>query len=210
MLLTYQEETKQPLCPIAGLPTPLVLSSAGKLILYLHGSCFLPYRKPSFVPQMFLLFCFFIRHLYLSVTYSARLMSVMCTERSLLPIMSRHAPYCWLATSFLLVLGFPTQFSKAFLKNTYPTFKIFILTRKIKQSGSRTFTLEQKSGFKLERNKDFTFIVIIIHMDMKKNLFCPAIKYSVAFCSQCCTDIQNKVPWEIFAGVKKTKNKCDN
>ncbi len=31
---------------------------------------------------------------------------------------------------------------------------------------STTFTLEQKSGFKLERNKDLIFIVIII--DMKK------------------------------------------
>ncbi len=30
---------------------------------------------------------------------------------------------------------------------------------------STTFTLEQKSGFKLERNKDLTFIVIIIDID---------------------------------------------
>ncbi len=28
-----------------------------------------------------------------------------------------------------------------------------------------TFTLEQKSGFKLERNKDLTFIVINIDID---------------------------------------------
>ncbi len=53
--------------------------------------------KPSFVPQMFSSFVY-IRHLYLSVV--VRLMSVMCTdERSLLLIMSRHAPYCWLAKS---------------------------------------------------------------------------------------------------------------
>ncbi len=43
MLLTYREETMQLL--IAGLPAPLVLSSTGKLIQYLH---FLPYRS---IPQ---------------------------------------------------------------------------------------------------------------------------------------------------------------
>ncbi len=58
----------------------------------------------------------FIRHLYLSV---ARLMSVLFTERSLLHIMSRHAPYCWLATS-LFWYSAQTQFSKAFLKNDIP------------------------------------------------------------------------------------------
>ncbi len=31
---------------------------------------------------------------------------------------------------------------------------------------SITFTVEQKSGFKLERNKDLTFIVIIIDIDL--------------------------------------------
>ncbi len=34
---------------------------------------------------------------------------------------------------------------------------------------SKTFTLEQKSGFKLERNKDLTFIVIIIDIDWYEN-----------------------------------------
>ncbi len=38
---------------------------------------------------------------------------------------------------------------------------------------SKTFTLEQKSGFKLERNKDLTFIVIIIDIDKyAKTLSC--------------------------------------
>ncbi len=41
---------------------------------------------------------------------------------------------------------------------------LFIL-RKINGLVSTTFTLEQKSGFKLERNKDLTFIVIIIDID---------------------------------------------
>ncbi len=50
---------------------------------------------------------------------SARLMSVLCTVCSLLHIMSRHAPYCWLATS-LFWYSAPTQFSKAFLKNDIP------------------------------------------------------------------------------------------
>ncbi len=45
MLLTYREETKQPWRLIAGLPAPWVLSSAGKLIRYLHGSYFLPYHN---------------------------------------------------------------------------------------------------------------------------------------------------------------------
>ncbi len=34
---------------------------------------------------------------------------------------------------------------------------------------SKTFTLEQKSVFKLERNKDLTFIVIIIDIDWYEN-----------------------------------------
>ncbi len=65
---------------------PWVISSAGKLIWYLHWSYFSPYRFTNIF-----LFSFFICHLYLSI---ARLMSVLCTERSLLQIMSRHSPYC--------------------------------------------------------------------------------------------------------------------
>ncbi len=57
---------------------------------------------------------FFICLLYLSVTRLG-----MCTERSLLHIMSRHAPYCWLAKS-LFWYSAPTQFSKGFLKNYIP------------------------------------------------------------------------------------------
>ncbi len=52
MLLTYREETKQPRPPIAGLPAPWVLSSAGKLIRYLHGSYFLPYRNTVSTPDV--------------------------------------------------------------------------------------------------------------------------------------------------------------
>ncbi len=51
MLLTYQEETKQPRRPITGLPAPWVLSSAGKLIRYLHGS-YLPYRNTVSTPDV--------------------------------------------------------------------------------------------------------------------------------------------------------------
>ncbi len=189
MLLTYREETKQP-CPITGLPAPWVLSSAGKLIRYLHGSYFLPYHNNVSTPdasadaatrqsqtvncchvlfmtywhkfQMIsngcfvvssvdrpqqdnclircrhgvslLLFhrCFPLLFFYLpSLSFcrrSARLMSVMCTnERSLLCIMSRHDPYCWLATSLFWYSAL-TRFLKQFWKNAYPTFKanIFI------------------------------------------------------------------------------------
>ncbi len=139
---------KTTLALTAGLPAPWVLSGAGKLILYLHRSYFLPYHNtvstpdatkcyrtgcsaasrqipdnklllrsiydiiltlifntrfivssvdtPYFVPQM--LSSFVVYPPSLSFCRSARLMSVMCTdERSLLCIMIRHAPYCWLA-----------------------------------------------------------------------------------------------------------------
>ncbi len=39
------------------------------------------------------------------------------------------------------------------------------MLRKINGLVSTTLTFEQKSGFKLERNKDLTFIVIIIDID---------------------------------------------
>ncbi len=37
---------------------------------------------------------------------------------------------------------------------------------------STNFTLEQKYGFKLERNKDLTFIVIIINTDWYEKKYC--------------------------------------
>ncbi len=43
------------------------------------------------------------------------------------------------------------------------------MLRKINGLVSNTFTLEQTSGFKLERNKDLTFIVIIIDIDWYEN-----------------------------------------
>ncbi len=43
------------------------------------------------------------------------------------------------------------------------------MLRKINGLVSTTLTLEQKSGFKLERNKDLTFIVIIIDIDRYEN-----------------------------------------
>ncbi len=67
----------------------------------------------------------FIRHLFLSSLGSADVRHVhwwVLSPR----IMSRHAPYCWLATS-LFWYSAPTQFSKAFLKNTYPTFKCILM-----------------------------------------------------------------------------------
>ncbi len=51
MLLTYREETNQPRRLIVGLPTLWVLSSAGKLIRYLHGSYFFPYRNTVSTPD---------------------------------------------------------------------------------------------------------------------------------------------------------------
>ncbi len=76
--------------------------------------------KPSFVPQTFSSFVFYTPSLSFCGR-SAQLMSVMCTERSLLCIMSRHAPYCWLATSLFWYSAW-LSFLKCFWKNTYPTF----------------------------------------------------------------------------------------
>ncbi len=45
---------------------------------------------------------------------------------------------------------------------------------------STTFTLEQKSGFKLERNKDLTFIVIIIDIDWYEKTYCDNILGHIA------------------------------
>ncbi len=47
-----------------------------------------------------------------------------------------------------------------------------ILLRKINCLVSTTFTLEQKSGFKLERNKDLTCIGIIIDIDWYEKKYC--------------------------------------
>ncbi len=47
----------------------------------------------------------------------------------------------------------------------------YLLLRKINGLDSSTFPLEQKSGFKLERNKDLAFIVWIIDIDWyEKNI----------------------------------------
>ncbi len=55
--------------------------------------------KAFFCSADVFLFCFYPPSLSFCHR-SAWLMSIMCTdERSLLQIMSRHAPYCWLATS---------------------------------------------------------------------------------------------------------------
>ncbi len=107
VLLTYREETKQPRRPITGLPllefSPALESWSD---IYMEPILALSFRR------LFPLW-FFIRHL--SLCHSARLF----TERSLLHIMSRHTPYCWLATS-LFWYSAPT-FLKRFWKMTYPT-----------------------------------------------------------------------------------------
>ncbi len=92
---------------------PWVLSSTVKLIRYLHSSYFFPCRSSDIF-----LFCFSPPSL--SFCRSARVF----TERSLLHIMSRHAPYCWLATSFVLGLS------------SYPTFNRYLADVRM-LSGSR-------------------------------------------------------------------------
>ncbi len=114
MLLTYREEPKQPRRLIAGLPllefSPVLESWSD--IYTGPTSCLI-------VPQTFSSFVFYPPSL--SFTRLARLMSVLCTEGSLLHIMSRHAPYCWLATS-LFWYSAQLSFLKHFWKITYPTF----------------------------------------------------------------------------------------
>ncbi len=76
--------------------TPWALSSAGKLIRYLHGSCFLPYRSADVF-----LFCFFIRHLYFSV---AQLGSAVHWTLSP-PHCEQKLPLLLIGYKFVLVLG---------------------------------------------------------------------------------------------------------
>ncbi len=85
VLLTYREEQKQSRHPIAGLLPPALESWSD--IYTGPTSCLI-------VLQKFSSFDFYQPSL--SFCHSARLF----TERSLLHIMSRHAPYCWLATTF--------------------------------------------------------------------------------------------------------------
>ncbi len=114
VLLTYREETKQPRRPIAGLPL-LEFSPA----LESWSDIYTGPTSCLIILQTFSSFVFYPPSLFFC-RRSVRLMSVMCTdERSLLCIMSRHTPYCWLAT-ILFWYSAPTQFSKEFLKNDIP------------------------------------------------------------------------------------------
>ncbi len=90
MLLTNQKETTQPRRPIRALPAPWVLSTAGDLLRYLHGSYTLPDRNPSSYVLFLRYFPLCLVNLLISVLYTQ-------IELSLLAIITRHAPYCWLA-----------------------------------------------------------------------------------------------------------------
>ncbi len=106
VLLNYWEETTQHRRPIAGLPllefSPTLESWSD--IYTGPTSCL-------FIPQIFSAFVFYPPSL--SVT------RLGCSlNSSLLHIMSRHAPYSWLATS-LFWYSVPTQFSNAILKTVF-------------------------------------------------------------------------------------------
>ncbi len=98
MIFTYQEETKQPRRPIAGLPAFWVLSSAGKLIRYLYWSYFLPYHNTGCEQKKY--FQWSLCHVQYRQTATG------------------HAPYCWLATN-LFWYSAPT-FLKVFWENANP------------------------------------------------------------------------------------------
>ncbi len=67
------------------------------------------------------------------------------------------------------------------LRNTFFYLDIYIyFLRKINCLVSTTFTLEQKSDFKLERNKDLTFIVIIIDIDWYEKNYCDSFLGRIA------------------------------
>ncbi len=104
VLRIYREKPKQPWLPIAGLPL-LEFSPALKNWSDIYTgptSCLIVSQKFS---------SFVICLPSLSFCRSARLFA----ERSLLHIMSRHAPYSWLATSLF-------WYSARLWKITYPTF----------------------------------------------------------------------------------------
>ncbi len=107
-VLIYREERKQPCHLIAGLPL-LEFSPA----LESWSDIYTGPTSCLIIPQTFSAFVFYPPSL--SFCRSARLF----TERSLLHIMSRHAPYCWLAASLFWYCA-PTQFCNAFLKNYIP------------------------------------------------------------------------------------------
>ncbi len=122
---------------------PRVLSSAGKLIQYLHGSSFFPYCSAD----VFLLF--FIRHLYLSVT------RLSC---SLNPLSSTSWVDTPLTADWLPVF-FGTRprlgFLKGFWKITHPTFNNFLccILKRLSTVYSVSFVNVNKSWQFVDSNK---------------------------------------------------------
>ncbi len=93
---------------------PWVLSSAGKLIQYLHGSYFLPNRSADVF-----LFCFLSAiSIFLLSLGSANRSCALMSALSSASWVDTPLTADWLQVSVSLA---PTQFSKAFWKMTYPT-----------------------------------------------------------------------------------------
>ncbi len=112
MLLTYGEETKQPWRPITALPL-LEFSPA----LESWSDIYTGPTSCLVVQQTFSSFVFYPPSL--SFCRSARLF----TERSLLHIMSRHATYCWLATSLFWYSALTQLYKNVFEKWHTPPLK---------------------------------------------------------------------------------------
>ncbi len=91
---------------------PWVLSSAGQLIRYLHGSHFLPYNFSFsfsvFEKRRFPLL-FFMRHLFLSLQLGCSLNALSSTSWVDSPLTADWLQVCFGTSA-------PTQFSKTFLK----------------------------------------------------------------------------------------------
>ncbi len=104
-LLRYQKETTQPLRPIQALPTPWVLSTAGKMLRYLRGSY--PCLILNFLFNVLFLWYFPLLLSAISLSIDDLLISVLCTriERSLLTISTRHAPLLLIGYKCVLGLG---------------------------------------------------------------------------------------------------------
>ncbi len=116
VLLTYRGETKQPWCPIAGLP---LLEFSPALESWSEI-----YRGPTS--------CLIVQQMFFSLKFLSAISIFLSsgrlfTERSLLQSwVDLDAPYCWLATS-LFWYSCLLSFLKRFWKIAYPAFNIGII-----------------------------------------------------------------------------------
>ncbi len=134
MLLTYQEETKQPRRPIADLP----LFEFSPALESWSDPTFTRVQEVASFRRRFPLL-FFIRYLYLSVTRLGCSLNILSGKKSLASISWLDTP---LTANWLQVFVFgPESVLKCFWKIAYPTFKTWSTRR-----GSDTYLLQTLYG----------------------------------------------------------------